>query len=332
MLMKKFYLLLTACLAAFMAQAGSPVANEQAITPPAGLETHMYSFEGLDTYVNRVKTGEVEIAVDGDQVYIKGLSRDYMTDGWVQGTMTDGTLVIPKALMGSFDFWGDTYELTFNGATFTYDASTDTYTSPDGYTTEAEEVVLDEYTDVVLTGVQATPATPATPEITSFVEDKYGHYITMTIPTTDVDGNPLFSSLLSYQLYYDKEGNKGVFEFTTDDYEFLEDNMTQVPYDYTDTYDIDKAGKQVYIYADDLDQWTAIGVKSIYTVGDVVNESEIFWYPLMAVGVNDLSAVSVAGTRYYDLQGRPVGDKASGLLIKQTRMSDGTVVTTKVLK
>ena len=192
--------------------------------------------------------------------------------------------------------------------------------------------MLDEYADVVLTGVQATPATPATPEITSFVEDKYGHYITMTIPTTDVDGNPLFSSLLSYQLYYDKEGNQGVFEFTTDDYEFLEDNMTQVPYDYTDTYDIDKAGKQVYIYADDLDQWTAIGVKSIYTVGDVVNESEIFWYPLMAVGVNDLSAVSVAGTRYYDLQGRPVSDKASGLLIKQTRMSDGTVVTTKVLK
>ena len=67
-------------------------------------------------------------------------------------------------------------------------------------------------------------------------------------------------------------------------------------------------------------------------MGDVVNESEIFWYPLMAVGVNDLSAVSVAGTRYYDLQGRPVSDKASGLLIKQTRMSDGTIKTTKVLR
>ena len=194
--------------------------------------------------------------------------------------------------------------------------------------------MLDEYINVTLTGVVATPAVPATPEITELTLDDYGYYVKMNIPAVDVEGNDLFPSLLSYQLLYEKPGETGVYEFTTDDYIFIEENMTQVPYNYTDSYDIDKAGKQVYLYADDLETWTLIGVKSIYTVGNEVNESEVFWFatPFSFTAIEDITASPVMATRYFDLQGREVGAAAKGLIIQVNRLADGTTQAMKMAK
>ena len=157
----------------------------------------------------------------------------------------------------------------------------------------------------------------------------------MTIPAKDVDGNDIFAALLSYQLLIDRNGEQSVYEFTTDNYEFIEENMTVVPYNFTDYYDIDVAGKQVYIYGDDIDEWNAIGVKSIYTVGDKsreTRESEIFWYQLKPTAISEVNTNNVVETNYYDLQGRKVDANATGLLIKQMRMQDGTTRTVKVMR
>ena len=157
----------------------------------------------------------------------------------------------------------------------------------------------------------------------------------MIIPAKDVDGNDIFAALLSYQLLIDRNGEQSVYEFTTDDYFFLEENMTVVPYNFTDYYDIDVAGKQVYIYGDDIDEWNAIGVKSIYTVGDKsreTRESEIFWYQLKPTAITSIDNNDVVETNYYDLQGRKVTTNATGLLIKQMRMQDGTTKSIKVLR
>ena len=326
--MKKITLILMTCLVCVMAQAQAPV------TPPDGIEPEMYKFKGHDTFINQDKETEVFIVREGDDIYIQGLSLDYLPSGWVKGTMADGVATFPEAYMGPFDFWGDSYDLYFDGAVFTYDEATNTFTTADGYTTTAEETVLDEYINVTLTGVVATPATPAMPEITEFTEDKYGYYIKMNIPTVDVDGNDIFPALLSYQLMYEKDGQVEVYEFTQDDYLFIEQDMTQVPYNYTDTYDIDKAGRQVYLYADDLETWSAIGVKSIYTVGDVVNESDVFWFatPFGISAIDDIAASPVVATRYIDMQGREVAADASGLLIKLTRSNDGTIKAEKILR
>ena len=157
----------------------------------------------------------------------------------------------------------------------------------------------------------------------------------MIIPAKDVDGNDIFAALLSYQLLIDRNGEQSVYEFTTDDYLFLEENMTVVPYNFTDYYDIDVAGKQVYIYGDDIDEWNAIGVKSIYTVGDKsreTRESEIFWYQLKPTAITSIDNNDVVETNYYDLQGRKVTTNATGLLIKQMRMQDGTTHAIKVIR
>ena len=349
--MKKITLFMVVCLVAVAAQAGlnksaklqqiksmaavvTVAEGETPVTPPDGIEPEIYKFKGHDTFIDKDKETEVFVVRDGDEIYIQGLSLDYLPSGWVKGTMADGVATFPEAYMGAFEFWGDSYDLYFDGASFVYDETTNTFTSADGYTTTAEETVLDEYINVTLTGVEATPATPATPEITEFTEDNYGYYIKMNIPTTDVDGNDIFPALLSYQLMYEKDGEQYVYEFTQDNYLFIEQEMTQVPYNYTDTYDIDKAGKQVYLYADDLETWSAIGVKSIYTVGEVVNESDEFWFMLSfdPTAINDVHMAQTLSTRYFDLQGREVSSAATGVLIKVTRLADGTTQAVKVLR
>ena len=90
-----------------------------------------------------------------------------------------------------------------------------------------------------------------------------------------------------------------------------------------------------YIYGDDIDEWNAIGVKSIYTVGDKsreTRESEIFWYQLKPTAITSIDNNDVVETNYYDLQGRKVTTNATGLLIKQMRMQDGTTKSIKVLR
>ncbi len=349
--MKKITLLLIAGLVAMIAQAGvinhdkaAKLQNAKAnvtvkaegdiVTPPADAEQMLYNFQGHDTYVDKDKAFEVFVVIDNNDVYVKGLS-EYLTDGWVKGTIADGVATFPAAYMGIFEFWGDAYELNFDGAVFTVNDDASVLTAPDGYTTSVEGEVLDEFINVTLTKAVAEIATPATPTITEFTEDDYGHYVKMTIPAKDVDGNDIFAALLSYQLLIDRNGEQSVYEFTTDNYEFIEENMTVVPYNFTDYYDIDVAGKQVYIYGDDIDQWTAIGVKSIYTVGGKsreTRESEIFWYPLKPTAISEVNTNNVVETNYYDMQGRKVDANATGLLIKQMRMQDGTTRAVKVMR
>lgn len=348
--MKKITLILIAGLVAMIAQAGvfnndkaaklqnakSAIVKAEGdiVTPPAGAEQMLYNFQGHDTYTNKDKAFEVFVVIDNADIYIKGLS-EYLTEGWVKGTMADGVATFAAAYMGTFEFWGDAYALDFDGASFTMNDDASVLTAAEGYTTSVEGEILDEFINVTLTMALPEIATPATPTITNFTEDNYGHYLEMTIPTTDVDGNEIFASLLSYQILVDRGGEQSVYEFTTDAYEFLEENMTVVPYNFTDYYDIDVAGKQVYIYGDDIDQWTAIGVKSIYTVGDKSRESresEIFWYPLSTTAIDAISTSNVAETTYYDLQGRKVDTNATGLLIKQSRLSDGTIKVEKVMR
>lgn len=348
--MKKITLLFVAGLVAMIANAGvinqdkaAKLQNAKAnvtvkaegdiVTPPADAEQMLYNFQGHDTYVDKDKTFEVFVVIDNNDVYVKGLS-EYLNDAWVKGTIANGVATFPAAYMGIFEFWGDAYELNFDGATFTVNDDASVLTAPDGYTTSVEGEILDEFINVTLTKAVAEIATPATPTITDFTEDDYGHYVLMNIPAKDVDGNDIFAALLSYQLLVDHNGEQSVYEFTTDNYEFIEENMTVVPYNFTDYYDIDVAGKQVYIYGD-IDEWNAIGVKSIYTVGDKsreTRESEIFWYQLKPTAITSISTNDVVETSYYDLQGRKVDANATGLLIEQMRMQDGTVKTVKVLR
>ena len=73
-------------------------------------------------------------------------------------------------------------------------------------------------------------------------------------------------------------------------------------------------------------------MKSIYTVGDVTNESDTYWYQLTPSAIDEVNTNNVVETSWYDVQGRKVSDNATGLLIKLMRMHDGTTKAIKVIR
>ena len=152
--MKKITLLILAGLVAMIAQAGvinsdkaAKLQNAKAnvtvkaegdiVTPPAGAEQMLYNFQGHDTYIDQDKTFEVFVVIDNNDIYVKGFS-EYLTEGWVKGTIADGVATFPAAFMGVFEFWGDAYDLDFDGAVFTVSDDASELFAADGYTTSVE--------------------------------------------------------------------------------------------------------------------------------------------------------------------------------------------------
>ena len=136
-----------------------------------------------------------------------------------------------------------------------------------------------EFLYPVIPDVAATPANPEVKAVGNYdAEQGYGS-IAFTIPTVDVDGNDLKEDKLFYQFYSDIAGDIQPITFTTDLYEKLTENMSIIPYTFTDNYDFADKGdyKVVFMNYNFNAMYDRIGVKSIYTGGDETNESEIVW-------------------------------------------------------
>ncbi len=136
-----------------------------------------------------------------------------------------------------------------------------------------------EFTYPVIPDVAATPADPEILGVTNYDAEKKFGAVAFTIPTTDVDGNELKESKLFYQLYSDIAGDIQPITFSPDLYKKLTEDMSIIPYSFTDNYDFedDVDYKVVYMNYDFSSMYDRIGVKSIYTGGDETNESEIVW-------------------------------------------------------
>ena len=109
--------------------------------------------------------------------------------------------------------------------------------------------------------------------------------------------------------------------------------MTAIPYVFTDDWDIEANAYLVYVYGD-VQNWSKIGVKSIYTGGGETRESAIGWYDVdynLLTGIQALTQ-NTNNVVYYDMQGCQTTASAKGLLIRQERMNDGTVRNVKVLR
>lgn len=267
-------------------------------------------------------------------MYFQGLSSS-VPDAWVKGTLENGVVTLPEnQYMGVYEsFFGDS-EIFFGGATFVYNAEKATFTSEQGFITTSEDYPFDEFSNVVITKVVEKVATPATPSILKMeYDDEYGFIVYPDVPLTDTEGNYLLSTKLSYQLYVDKKGVVEPYVLKTSDYEKLSENMTAIPYVFTDDWDIEANAYLVYVYGD-VQNWSKIGVKSIYTGGGETRESAIGWYDVdynLLTGIQALTQ-NTNNVVYYDMQGCQTTASAKGLLIRQERMNDGTVRNVKVLR
>lgn len=294
-----------------------------AVEVPENLETAPYSFKGTDTYYNEEATFEVQVGFDGNNVYFQGLSQ-YVPEAWVMGKLVDGKVTIPNWYLGVYEsFFGD-YEMVFSGAEFTYDAEADVFTSEEGYQTIADgSYAMDEYANVTLTKINEVAATPADPSVVRFrlLETSYPN-VYFNIPVEDVDGNPLLADKLSYVvMIVDADDVEQPLTLAADLYDYLDEDMTEIPYNFTDNYDIYAGANPLYLNQDPelIASWKKIGVQSIYRGAGEEHKSNIGWFDIqeyiVTTGINTVNSETKKAV-IYNLQGQKLNSKpAAGLYI-----------------
>lgn len=300
---------------------GEPASTET-VELPEGVQPVEYHFAGYESYYERDEAFPVNVAFDGADVYIQGLSPS-VPEAWAKGVLADdGNITFSAAqYLGAYETPTGPLDIFFSGATFSYDAQTGIISCPDGYTTETDQIVWDEFAHCVLTPVSTAAATPVAPAISSLdYDESFGYYIHLDIPLESTDGRYLQSDGMAYQLFYDLgDGQARPYVLSSSDYENLQADMSLVPYNFDDDWDVYRGGVTLYLYGD-VPSWQRIGVQSVYTAAGETHASAIVWVDMTALGIAPTAATQTPGTQRYDLQGRRItGKPAKGLYIQNGR-------------
>ena len=234
----------------------------------------------------------VQVGIAGNDVFVKGLCED-LPDTWIKGTLDPATnkVTFPTGQHFGTYLWYWKYEYYFAGygangfedVVMAYDADAKTLTMDSNTFILINScwLLLDPnliLADAQLSEIPDVAAVPAQPTITGskFANTSYP-YLKVDIPAFDEEGNPIMSSKLTYQ-YLCKVGDKVTpLTLTTDLYTELTEDMTEIPYGFSDGWDI---YNDLFYLNMDFSGWDQIGIQSIYRGGDEENKSEIFWYDI----------------------------------------------------
>jgi hypothetical protein len=260
----------------------------------------------------------VYVAFEGDKCYIKGIFSAYPND-WIVGTVKDNVLSIEanqllvndpiyyeRVGFGVEDGYTASYDVNYKrleAATFTVSDDKTTITPENSELCILETDFEGSYVYQALSGVSFTkfdvkPAVPATPEILGWDDDPGYESLIVKIPNETSDGEFANSEWLTYTIVMDDK----VYTFTKDKYTGISENMTAIPYDYSDdNWEIISSGSTKRLSIKDLD-WTTIGVFSTYTVNGVSNNSQTAYYSLQSA-VKDIVTDSNEEVEYFNLQG-----------------------------
>lgn len=308
----------------------------------------------------------LQIGVKDDTMYIAGLfNNSSMSDKIVCGKI-DGDKVTfangqylgeywSNSTLAFFDTGFMTEETDEDGSTytaftiteditFTWDKTKNILSSDGAYciSSAPDKVIYYERIDnprIIIPEENPVVTEIRKPVLVSFydVDEEYDYdaEITFSLPTVTEDYTLLDTSRLYYQVFVDED----LYTFYDDEYELPEgvSEMTDVPYGYRsqDTYDFEVYGINhgFILHARGFD---SLGVRILYKGSDKDIYSDIMWLPGYAPEIdavervdNDNEAISV---RYYDLTGCAIERPTEGVMIKQTRYTDGTIKTTKIIR
>lgn len=265
-------------------------AKPELVVLPEGIVAEPYCM----TYQSEDGTASVPmyVAVDGNDVYLQGISK-FLPEAWVKGTKSENTVTFPaKQYVGEYEDYGSSYAFYNGDAVFTYDAETGTYAAVgEVYGVLADRYYDGLYTNPVLKKVIEKAGTPATPTITEVEESQFGPLMTFMVPVIDTEGNGLVTSKLSYQVFSDIDQEVSPVTFKVADYSKLEQDMTVIPYGFTENYDF--YDTQIYLNMPEYKNFNKIGIQSIYTGGGEEHKSEIFWYTIKEYGYVEPTPVEV---------------------------------------
>ena len=313
-------------------------ATEQPVALPEGVKPMDYSFSGYDNYYNQSVTHSAQVAINGNDIYVSGLS-EVLPEAWIKGTLNGSTATFAaNQFMGSYYTPNGYMKFYFNPAgdvTFEYDAQTGKL-STYGYITATPSGVYDDITNAVWTKIPDVAAIPAKPEHLDFMIQ--GAYkmgaLQFTLPTTDENGNALGISNLYYTLMVeDANGQVAPLTLNKELYTTLDQDYTEIPNSLNDEtgYLVQKDGDNHLLFLlqglDVIMSWKMIGVKSIYKGGNETHESEVVWYDIqsfLATGIHPTfdtrhSTLNIQHSTTYNLQGQKVENAKKGLYIKNGR-------------
>ena len=294
--------------------------------------------EGLDDEEDdEIDTFITFVAFDGNDVYVQGLN-PLLPEAWVKGTRKGNTITLPsgqylgnyQSMFGEFPmyFAGTEDYQTFSDIQLTMSEDGSTITSDDFILVNSTPLTVKPYaiyTNTVMTRVDEKVAVPATPYVNDFEDwdEEYGYGILeLCIPSVDVEGNPLTVMQLSYVVYVDEKGTISPYTFTASDYEFLEADITEVPYLLNDNYDFSRYGEDMMFVSLNAptQNYDRIGVQSIYRGGGVENKSDISWYTIEREGdyngIQAATASELAGQAIYSLSGQRVSRPVKGIYVQ----------------
>lgn len=326
------------------------VVSEKPVAVPEGVTPESWVFE-----CGNQQATFADVAFDGNDVYLTNFIADF-PQATIKGTVADGKAVFADGqFLGAYDRY-DHYSYfrpaTFDGTTdefggtvytlaetleFAYDAEAKTLKAADNaaiyVTTSSTSMLGLAAFDAPSLKWQddSTPMTPATPYVDYYesYEDMGFGGISFVLEANSTDGRLLKTNNYFYNFIIDGE----VMVLYPDEYTDLESEMTDIPYDYEDTY--------IYYWGDVWEAvifrqgFESIGVRAGYRNADgTVTYSETAYAPGFeptGVGTVDTAAVP-ACIEYFDLAGRRVDNAAKGMYIRKTTFTDGSVRSTKVIK
>ena len=319
--------------------------TDTTVEVPADAEELTYAMKCSDG------TGKgVSVVFKDNDIYIKGIASAH-PDSWVKGNVVGSTITIPSMqYLGLNETYGYYFYLAGAKKKEVYDPSDDVtyieYELVPNITMTLDEKSRTFKTDLSLlynagngmlsydaaydspefspfNDVATTPATPIISTYMEYNEDVGYGGLVFTLPTEDVNGNWINPEKMKYIIY----GDDKAYEFTTDLYTGIEENMTEVPYSFTDDLDfvLQDGEHIVFLYEGG---YSKMGVQSVYYGGDERTVSPIVYQTSDGIKVKTTAPVS---TEFYDLQGRRLNNPIPGLTIMKAIYADGSVKTIKYI-
>ena len=285
--------------------------KDEPVTAPENLETTMYSVsaKGYDG-------GIANVGFDGNDIYIQGIYNG-MPEGWVKGTIEGNKAIFKSGQYIGPDYstnyhqylvsctseevWDPDYEefyteysLAEGDIVFDYDPETKTLSNSTpflvnaGTTNVYYAATYDKATIKPFVEVAATPATPtdffvSDPDVAYYLYGYGWGTMEFELPCSDVDGNYILPEKLSYVFYTRVNGEEKELTLSADDYVNLDEDMTEIPYDFSDNWDIAAQGSTHYTYYYVIGP-EAFGVQAIYRGAGEERRSEIAWYEMEGLG------------------------------------------------
>ncbi|MDE6291888.1 MAG: hypothetical protein K2M16_10185 [Muribaculaceae bacterium] len=300
-----------------------------------------------------------KLAIDGDKVFVKGLFSE-QPDSWIEGKI-DGDKIsfqsgqyvgedttygyytyfcgatVGQAWDEDYEEWYDVYNYT-DELVFTYDKENQTLTAGESdvavYNTSDHTIAYLSVLNSPVLKVQPavisqTPQNPFNLEFFDYL-DSYGYsWIQFNLPMFNTEGVLLNVEDLYYKVYVDGDE----YEFSSDEYFKLEDDMTLVPYNFSEDYDfiVNDTYHEVYLYFAGAEE---LGVQLCSVKdGEILGASDIVSINITTgvKSVEDYSCKRIASVSYFNMNGQQVANPQAGVFVKTVSYEDGSVRSYKVV-